>query len=283
MRHARKIVAALLLTLLGFAAARGATIVLANGEFCLPVAEELNARLAGGRVSHFCSEGAALVGDMTLLENRALVTRVTYDPDNPSDILSDSLVELRIRGMTLEDGARCLDAGRGATLALGGQRANYSCNTDQVILGFPQLSEGELSATRASVVQDAEGLYLENPTSVALLELNASSPIVGDEWTLTAFNDDPASVLSERPATLLIEEGRAGGTTGCNSYFAPVTIGEGNEVRFGSGGSTMMFCEGAMEQERRYLDTLEGVTSFEFRNDGSLLLSGPNGNLTFRR
>jgi heat shock protein HslJ len=72
--------------------------------------------------------------------------------------------------------------------------------------------------------------------------------------------------------------GSAGGTGGCNTYFADYTL-DGTSLSFGPVGSTQMFCEGpGSEVETAYFANLALVTSWA--SDGSTLtLSDADGNL----
>lgn len=280
MRGTVKFVAATLLTLFAFASARGTTIVLPSGEACVAVAPELNTTLAGGRISHFCSDGAALVGDATLAGDRALVTYVTYDPSAPKVVLSDYLLELDVRGATLDTGVDCLHAGHGATLALGDERANYTCDDGGALIGNFELAGNAVHATWADVVRTDAGFQLANPRQVKLSILDATSAAADTEWLLTSFPDGSAP-LAGNPPTFRIADGMVAGTTGCNNYFTKAILGAEGRIDLGAAGSTMMYCEGLMEQEQFYLDALSGVDTYELHSDSTLELRGEAGVLTF--
>jgi heat shock protein HslJ len=67
------------------------------------------------------------------------------------------------------------------------------------------------------------------------------------------------------------------GTGSCNNYTAEYTLtGEGLTVAKTAG--TMMACEPAvMQQESVFLDVLRNVRSFDFRDDGALVLRAGDG------
>lgn len=75
-------------------------------------------------------------------------------------------------------------------------------------------------------------------------------PLAGTTWEATAIaTGDAISSLPEGVLpTLLIEGTTAGGSTGCNRWFADVTV-DGSTIAFGVAGGTEMWCEGAMETE----------------------------------
>lgn len=61
----------------------------------------------------------------------------------------------------------------------------------------------------------------------------------------------------------LAEDGRAYGNAGCNHWFAPYTL-QGNSLTFGKVGSTRKLCAPAlMEQEQRFLKSLETVQRWD--------------------
>lgn len=267
----------------GLAGARGVDIVLPDGDTCKIVSPELNPSLANGRVSHFCSDGVALVGGLQLGDGLGLVTRVTYDPNDPQNVFSDGLVSIEARGVTLEDGTVCLHAGEGATIAFDGERANYTCDDDSVLLGAFEADGDEVFATQATFTHDDAGFHLVGKERVAVQAIDASSPITNVEWKLESFGVGGTPALDDAPATLSILAGRAGGKTGCNSYFAAVTFGLDGAIAFSQPGATMMYCDGAMDQEQSFFTTLTGIDRYELTADGKLVLSGSEGSLVFVR
>lgn len=94
-----------------------------------------------------------------------------------------------------------------------------------------------------------------------------------------------AAVTTHRPASLLLAaRGEAGGSGGCNHWFAPYRL-QGNTISFGQIGSTLIGCDGPVaEQERAYFDILRTVDRYSIRPDGALTLATPQGQtITFLR
>jgi heat shock protein HslJ len=116
------------------------------------------------------------------------------------------------------------------------------------------------------------------PTPAAALE--------GTEWVLTTLLDGAAaaSILDGTEITLRLEQGRAAGTAGCNSYGGSYNR-QGDALEIGALVRTEMFCQdpaGLMEQEDHYLDLLQRATSLELDGD-QLTLRAPDGTgLVFR-
>lgn len=89
--------------------------------------------------------------------------------------------------------------------------------------------------------------------------------IEGLPWLLTSQIVD--GVMTPLPegvvVTLQMEDGKAGGTGGCNNYFATYEI-DGFDVSFSQIGSTLMACPGpAGDVENAYFANLSLVTSYQ--------------------
>lgn len=106
----------------------------------------------------------------------------------------------------------------------------------------------------------------------------------GADWIADRIGN--TTVVSDRPPSLAVANGRVSGTTGCNRYFGSFELtGEG--VTIGPAGATMMACPAElMTQERGYLDALSRVARFDLTEDGALLFfaaDDPEPILRFRR
>jgi heat shock protein HslJ len=92
------------------------------------------------------------------------------------------------------------------------------------------------------------------------------------------------SVVSGTAVTLRLEQGKANGSAGCNTYGGPYTR-QANTLTFGAVAATKMSCQGLaglMEQEGQYLELLQRVTSFEL-DGGQLTQRADDGSgLVFR-
>jgi heat shock protein HslJ len=92
--------------------------------------------------------------------------------------------------------------------------------------------------------------------------------IAGIEWTLRAWkNDEPAP--ASPAVTLMFENGKFVGRSGCNRYSSTVTEGRASgSIKVGPTISTRMACpEPAMAIENRFLKQLEAVTKFDLSSD----------------
>ena len=69
-------------------------------------------------------------------------------------------------------------------------------------------------------------------------------------------------LANARPTLTFEGEQRAGGSAGCNRWFASVEM-SGDELRFSQAGATRMACDSdRMQQESRFLSALEAVRSY---------------------
>lgn len=103
-----------------------------------------------------------------------------------------------------------------------------------------------------------------------------------DEWTVTQIGGKPA--LAKAGATLqFLDDGALVGKASCNRFRASFKLtGEGLSI--GPAAATMMACEpGIMQQEQALLRQLEGVSGFDIRPNGTLVLKGKSGDALVAR
>jgi heat shock protein HslJ len=117
----------------------------------------------------------------------------------------------------------------------------------------------------------------------------ANSIAVEDaEWVLDTLG--PAEMPAQIPAGIEITlqlnsaDQNAGGSSGCNSYFASYELA-GSSLTFSEIGSTLMACEeeGVMETEMAYLTALGQVSEYAVEEDTLTLTTEDNLVLFFRK
>jgi heat shock protein HslJ len=109
------------------------------------------------------------------------------------------------------------------------------------------------------------------------------APDVTGEWELAEGTADGAAlpVPPGRGATLLLQDGRAGGTSFCNHYSGTYRL-DGGAVAFEGLGGTEMGCEpDVMAAESAYLSALGAVVTAAVDGAG-LVLTGAGVELRFR-
>ena len=81
-----------------------------------------------------------------------------------------------------------------------------------------------------------------------------------------------AVLVDSGVSMILRDNGRLAGSTGCNAYFGQWSV-DGANASFEAGGVTLMACpQPLMEQERRFLDALEQVTTLATGVEGGIAL-----------
>jgi len=115
----------------------------------------------------------------------------------------------------------------------------------------------------------------EQPPFDELNELTAH------EWVLEDINNQ--GIIDNSRVTLNFgDEGRVAGKASCNRYFAVYSV-DGETLNIQQAATTMMACpEALMNQERRFLDALQGAHSFEIDATGALILTGDNSRILAR-
>ncbi|MFM5924418.1 MAG: META domain-containing protein [Novosphingobium sp.] len=97
----------------------------------------------------------------------------------------------------------------------------------------------------------------------------ATPPLTGSQWTFVTI--DGAAPVSSK-ARLTIEANRIGANVGCNGMGGDLKIEGGRLVSSGI-ESTLMFCDGIMEQERAVTDLLGASPRYTIGGDRLVLES----------
>ena len=98
---------------------------------------------------------------------------------------------------------------------------------------------------------------------------NTGDPLDSTSWILYAYRK--TAPVPGTQITARFEEGQVTGSSGCNTYFGAYEV-SGSSITIGPVGMTEMACldpEGAMEQEREYLERLANAQTFRL-TDGRL-------------
>lgn len=107
--------------------------------------------------------------------------------------------------------------------------------------------------------------------------------LTGTDWRLVSFGppDTEVDVVPGTTVTLKFEEdGRASGSTGCNSYSGTYEV-RGDSIAFGRLVSTRRACldQNANEQEHRFFSALEAANRFRLSSNRLTLMSDRGRNL----
>ena len=101
-------------------------------------------------------------------------------------------------------------------------------------------------------------------------------PLFGTNWVAEDIGGN--GVIDDAQSTFSIaSDGKVTGRGACNGYFAQATI-DGNSIKIGKAGSTMMACAPAlMDQERKFFAALEKAATYRIDGDGKLFLVDASG------
>ena len=106
--------------------------------------------------------------------------------------------------------------------------------------------------------------------------------IAGPEWKLEDLLG--GGIIDRSNVTLTLgPDGQASGSGGCNRFFGSWSV-KGSALSLGKMGSTMMACDPAlMNQEGKFLRSLETATTYSLTPDGALVITTTEGPLKFRK
>jgi heat shock protein HslJ len=125
-------------------------------------------------------------------------------------------------------------------------------------------------------------------------EAGAGAGVIAGEWTLTSFSADVLDTAGADPADALellgsqgqgvtitfMEDGRVGGSSGCNQYTGTYAIEGGHSLSFGPLAGTRKMCPPPlMDLEKLTLQTLEAVEGVYVRGGSTLELFGADEKL----
>ena len=111
----------------------------------------------------------------------------------------------------------------------------------------------------------------------------AANPLTNRKWVLEHYgpSDQPIAPIAKTTITATFQpDGKLGGSSGCNTYFATYTV-DGQRLIIDQPGRTEMGCaEPVMRQENAFLEALIMVESFKIDGD-TLLITYQGGQLQF--
>ena len=126
----------------------------------------------------------------------------------------------------------------------------------------PAPANGDATYAPAPTPQQPDAT--EPPAEETPLEL------VGTSWVALEIDGRPAT--GGQSTLEFMANGKAAGRAGCNRYSGGVEL-HGPSIRFSDQVSTKMACPAPqMEQEQRFLNALQGVSSLRLQRDELLLL-----------
>jgi heat shock protein HslJ len=168
----------------------------------------------------------------------AVMSRREEDVENLGTALIGDRVQ--IRSGTVDEGRITLDIVRA------GPEDAACCPTEKALVTWT------LSGDGLSQIAD------ETIGTLSLADLG------GREWVLRELGHEQP--LPEKvEISLVFQDDKVSGNSGCNNYFAGVVTPRPGELEFNGMGATRMACpEPVMDLERRYLSALAGASGYRF-------------------
>ena len=100
------------------------------------------------------------------------------------------------------------------------------------------------------------------------------------EWMLVEFQDFTKEMMMNNKANLNLtpqnEKGKFSANMGCNSMLGSATFSSNGTVKFSDIGSTMMYCDKAMDLEAAFAKELPAMTNYKVEGH-YLTLSNASG------
>lgn len=147
---------------------------------------------------------------------------------------------------------------------------------------------GEPESIAAEPTQPAAGNTTQTDADLEKTDEMEAGGLEGVRWVMVSFLNAAGETVNAMAGTEVTAEfdteGRVGGNSGCNTYFASYTV-DGNTLTIGQAGSTMMACEPAelMQQEAEYLAALTSAATFSIEGDQLLIANAAGATAaTFR-
>jgi heat shock protein HslJ len=225
-----------------------------------PFVEGGASRPTAGLIDHFIltddldedglDEAVALLWESSGGSGTRLYLAVMGRRDETVENIGTFLVgdRVQIRSGAIEDGRITLDIVRA------GPEDAACCPTEKAKVTWAMGEDG------LSQIAD------ETTGTISLADLS------GRTWVLLELGRDQP-LLEDVEITMLFQDDRVSGSSGCNNYFAGVMAPNPGELEFNGMGATRMACpEPVMDLERRYLSALAGATGYTFLA-GRLVLS----------
>jgi heat shock protein HslJ len=98
----------------------------------------------------------------------------------------------------------------------------------------------------------------------------------GTRWNVKEINGEP--VLENSKVTMEFTADQVAGKASCNNYFTSYNL-EGDQLNLGLAGSTMMYCEGVMDQEALFLSSLEKVETVSIKGSEMTISLNDGGSI----
>jgi putative lipoprotein len=128
---------------------------------------------------------------------------------------------------------------------------------------------------------DSGGAAAQNEAAGTMQDAKPDVTLTSTYWKLVELNGGTVQPGEGKELHMILEgDDRVGGYSGCNQFMGSVTV-SGDGLSFGPIGGTRRMCEGTMEQENAFLQTLESAHRYTITGE-DLAIENANGEISMR-
>lgn len=141
-----------------------------------------------------------------------------------------------------------------------------------ILLSACQPSDAPTVAPTATLATQSTVPQPPAASEIPVNTMDFSTQLVGPLWMLLGYGDVNNPTVVEPGITITLQfskDGSLGGYGGCNNFFGPYEL-DGDVIKIGPLGSTMMACETGMNQEGVVLAALDSAYKVDMTPQGRL-------------
>jgi heat shock protein HslJ len=118
--------------------------------------------------------------------------------------------------------------------------------------------------------------------ALIVIALTSGGSLEGPVWTVDHLTVDGTEThpVEGSSLTATFDNGTVSGLAGCNSFTGGYTT-DGDSIEIGPLASTLVFCDGLMDQEAAYLGLLQSAETYSVDGDSLTLATAGSTVLSF--
>lgn len=133
----------------------------------------------------------------------------------------------------------------------------------------------------ACAPNDAGGVAAQNEAASEAQDVKPDVSLTNTYWKLVELNGGEVVPGEGKELHMILKgDDRVGGYSGCNQFMGSVTV-TGDGLSIGPIAGTRRMCEGSMDQENAFLQTLENAQRFAITGE-DLAIENASGEITMR-
>lgn len=133
----------------------------------------------------------------------------------------------------------------------------------------------------ACAPNDSGGIAVQHEAASVVADVKPDVALTNTYWKLVELNGGEVEAGDERELHMILKsDDKVSGYSGCNQFMGSVTVA-GDGLSIGPIAGTRRMCEGSMDQENAFLQTLENAHRFAITGE-DLAIENANGEITMR-